>query len=111
MTTDAATQSTCAVCTQSFRLDDLVSVGGYPACRTCLESAPVDAGAPAKVQKYRKIVHGKQIAGVCGGLADTLNMDRDTFRVISFVAACMTGFFPGIIVYLVLAFVLPTADQ
>lgn len=110
MTVEAATESTCSVCSESFLLDDLVSVGGYPACRHCLAKAPVD-GRLTKPRRYHKIVKGRQIAGVCGGMADAMNMDRDTFRVIVAVLIFATGFVPGLIVYLVLAAVMPTAIE
>lgn len=110
MTSEAATESTCSVCSQSFLLDDLVSVGGYPACRTCLAKAPLD-GRATRPRRYHKIVKGRQVAGVCGGIADGMNMERDTLRVIAAIGICMTGFLPGVVIYLVLAAVMPTAAE
>jgi len=47
----------------------------------------------------------KQIAGVCGGLAEYFGVDPTIVRVI-FVAAMLLGG-PGLILYIILAMVIP----
>lgn len=42
------------------------------------------------------------LAGVLGGLAERLDVNPTTLRWFSAFAAVMTGFFPAIVVYLVL---------
>lgn len=107
MTTETANQATCAACSKVFPLDDLVSLGGYPVCRSCLAKAPLD-GRMEQPRRYRKIVEGRQLAGVCGGLADAMNMDRDTLRVITAISVFLSGG-AVLIGYFALALILPTA--
>ncbi|MFL1682204.1 PspC domain-containing protein [Coprobacter secundus] len=49
------------------------------------------------------------IAGVCGGLADYFDIDATLMRVIVVLAAVFTGFFPIIVAYVILIFVIPEA--
>ena len=49
------------------------------------------------------------IAGVCGGLADYFDIDATIMRVIVVLAAVFTGFFPIIVAYVILIFVIPEA--
>lgn len=49
----------------------------------------------------------KKISGVCGGIAEYLNMDPTVIRV---AYACLTAFttgFPGIVLYIILAIIMP----
>jgi phage shock protein C len=62
-------------------------------------------------RRLGKVVVGREVAGVCGGLADYCNMERGTFRALTVVGACVTAIFPFVIAYLVLAFVLPVRDD
>ena len=56
---------------------------------------------------YRSITDRK-LAGVCGGLAEYFNIDATIIRVVYVVAAFFLGFFiGGLILYLVLALVIP----
>jgi len=48
----------------------------------------------------------KKIAGVCAGIADSLGMDPTVVRVL-FVLAAVFGFGSPIIIYLILAVVIP----
>ena len=48
----------------------------------------------------------KKLFGVCGGLAKRFNMDSTLIRMI-FVFAAVVGFGSPIILYLVLAFIMP----
>ena len=51
----------------------------------------------------------KVVAGVCAGLARHVGLDPSLVRLGTVLAAAMTGFFPIVPVYLVLACVLPDA--
>lgn len=44
----------------------------------------------------------KVLAGVLGGLAERLDVNPTTLRWFSAFAAVMTGFFPAIVIYLIL---------
>lgn len=49
----------------------------------------------------------KMLAGVCGGLADYLNVNATLVRVSTVILSLLTSGFPILIIYIVLAFVLP----
>ena len=104
--TQVATESPCSLCSERFELSALIRVAGYPVCRGCLERVSDEVGARhGRVYKARE---GRQIAGVCGGLADAMNVDRSTMRIIVLVVGAVTGIFPVVIAYFILALVLPT---
>ncbi|WP_342319539.1 PspC domain-containing protein [Corynebacterium mayonis] len=46
------------------------------------------------------------IAGVCGGIAERFNLDPTIVRL-GFVALSLTGFFPGIIAYIIAWVIMP----
>lgn len=48
----------------------------------------------------------KKIAGVCGGLAEYLNIDATVIRII-FIILLLPGGFPGLIPYIILWAVVP----
>mgnify|MGYP003571495704 CR=1 FL=1 len=51
--------------------------------------------------------NNKIISGVCGGIAESLNMDPTIVRVLyAILTFCSVGF-PGIILYIVLMIVMP----
>lgn len=49
----------------------------------------------------------RMIAGVCGGLAETLGWDATLVRLLYVLVSVLSAAFPGIIVYLVLWVVAP----
>ncbi len=51
----------------------------------------------------------KKIAGVCGGLAEYLNMDPTLVRVGFVCLSVFSAAFPGIIIYIALALLVPSA--
>lgn len=60
-------------------------------------------------KKLYKIEHGRKIFGVCGGLAEYLNVDSVVVRLVWAVLALCYG--TGIILYLICAFVLPNKSE
>ncbi len=60
-------------------------------------------------KKLYKIEYGKKIFGVCGGLAEYLNVDVVIVRIVWAVSVFWAGF--GILLYLVCAFVLPNKSE
>ena len=55
-------------------------------------------------KKLYRVMEGKQLCGVCTGLAKYFNLDVSLVRV----AAVLIGLFgPGIVAYIVCAFVVP----
>lgn len=56
----------------------------------------------------------RMIAGVCGGLAKWLGWDPTAVRIIYVLVSFFSAAFPGILVYIILAMVMPaeeTTDQ
>jgi phage shock protein C len=49
----------------------------------------------------------RMIAGVCGGLAETLGWDATMVRLLYVLVSILSAAFPGILVYLVLWVVAP----
>lgn len=60
-------------------------------------------------RKLARSTSNKVLAGVCGGLAEYLNMDATLVRVLWVVLTLVTGGGIGIIAYIILALVLPEA--
>lgn len=52
----------------------------------------------------------KKVSGVCGGLAEYFGIDPTLVRVGYFALTFLTSWFPGIIIYLLLAITLPKAQ-
>ncbi len=50
------------------------------------------------------------IAGVCGGIAESLNVDPTIVRLVYVLVSVFSAAFPGIIVYIVLWVVLPPPE-
>jgi phage shock protein C len=74
--------------------------------RQALEEQTVDTEAPAAKKRLRKS-STEVLAGVCGGLAEWLNWDPTLVRVGYVLATLLIACFPGVIVYLILALVMP----
>ena len=63
-----------------------------------------------KTKKLYRSRYDRQVAGVCGGLAEYLNTDPTIIRLLFIVMTLMGG--PGLIVYIALALIVPeTPDQ
>lgn len=46
-------------------------------------------------------------AGICGGLGDYTGIDATVLRLVWLLIVVFTGFFPGVLVYVVAIFVIP----
>jgi phage shock protein C len=53
----------------------------------------------------------KKISGVCGGLAEYLDIDAGIVRVLWVLITVSTGILPGVIAYIVAAMVIPKASE
>ena len=53
----------------------------------------------------------KKICGVCGGIAEYLGIDSTIVRVVYAALSLFTSAFPGIILYIVLALIMPEQDN
>ena len=61
------------------------------------------------MKKIYKIEEGKKICGVCGGLAEYMDVDPTLIRVLWLIAAIFAG--AGLIAYLVCAIVFPNKSE
>jgi phage shock protein C len=55
--------------------------------------------------------HDKIIAGVCGGIAESLDWSPTTVRVLYVIVSILSVAFPGILFYLVLWLLMPPAAE
>lgn len=55
--------------------------------------------------------NNKIIAGVCGGLAEYLNIDITVVRIVwALLSICSAGF-PGLLLYIICALVMPNPEE
>ena len=57
--------------------------------------------------KLVKSTYDRKIAGVCGGIAEYFDLDPTVVRVAYVLLSVISAAFPGIIVYIILAIVMP----
>jgi phage shock protein C len=53
----------------------------------------------------------RMIAGVCGGIAEYLDVDVTVVRVLYILVSIVSVAFPGILAYIILMLVMPRADS
>ncbi|MDO5569964.1 MAG: PspC domain-containing protein [Bacteroidales bacterium] len=53
----------------------------------------------------------KKVSGVLGGLANYFDIDPTIVRVAYILLTIFTGFFPGLIAYVVMALVIPAEEN
>jgi phage shock protein C len=58
-------------------------------------------------QKLTKSTTNRMIAGVCGGIGEYLDVDPTIVRVLYVVISLFSAGFPGLIVYIALALIMP----
>jgi len=46
-------------------------------------------------------------AGICGGVGEYLNIDPALIRLIWVLVVIFTGFFPGVLAYIIAIFIIP----
>lgn len=49
----------------------------------------------------------KVLAGICGGLGEYFNVDPVALRLAWLLVVIFTGFFPGVIAYILAIFIIP----
>jgi phage shock protein C len=55
--------------------------------------------------------HNRIFLGVCGGIGDYFGADPVIIRVIAILITIFTGFFPGVIAYIILALIIPNENS
>lgn len=53
----------------------------------------------------------KKLAGVCGGIAELLDIDHTIIRLLFVFAGLVTGIFPFVIAYVIAWFIVPVGSQ
>ena len=66
---------------------------------------------PAAPKKLLRSRRNRIIAGVCGGIAEYLNVNPTVVRVLYVIVSVLSVAFPGILVYLILAVIMPNASE
>ncbi len=61
------------------------------------------------MSKLTKSTHNRMVAGVCGGLAEHLDMDPTLVRVGYVLLSFLSAAFPGLILYFILSLIIPDA--
>ena len=59
------------------------------------------------MSKLTKSSHDRMIAGVCGGIANYFDLDPTLVRVGYVLVSVFSAAFPGLLVYIILAIVMP----
>lgn len=62
-----------------------------------------------KFDKSKRIAKSneRKLFGVCGGIAEYFDIDPSIIRLLTLVVILVTGFFPGFVIYVVAAIILP----
>lgn len=58
-------------------------------------------------KKLTRSVSDKMLCGVCGGIAEYLDVDPTVIRVAYVALSLFSAAFPGLILYIVLALIIP----
>lgn len=53
----------------------------------------------------------KVLTGVCGGLGEYFGVDSTIIRLLLALVVVFTGFVPGVLVYIIAAFVMPVKGE
>ena len=64
-----------------------------------------------EVRRMYRSEKNRQIAGVCGGIAEYFHIDPMAVRLGWVVVTILSGFVPGVLAYLVAAIVVPVASE
>ena len=65
----------------------------------------------ARASTWRRSRRHRMIAGVCGGIAEWLGWDPTLVRVLYVVGSILSAAFPGILVYIILWIIVPSAAE
>lgn len=60
-----------------------------------------------KNKKLYRNTNNRQVCGVCAGIGDFLGLDPTIIRVAYALVSLFTGTFPGLVVYFILALIIP----
>lgn len=63
------------------------------------------------MKKLYRLEKNKLIGGICAGIAEIYNLDTTVVRLATVFLTILTGFWPGIITYLVGWYLLPEKNE
>jgi len=63
------------------------------------------------IRLIRRSNRNARLFGVCAGIAQWADLDVRTFQILTFLVVLFTGFFPGAVIYIILALVIPADDK
>jgi phage shock protein C len=72
-----------------------------------LSALPPPAAGPRRLTRSRR---HRLIAGVCGGIAEYIDVDVTVVRILYILVSILSAAFPGILAYIILMFVMPPSD-
>lgn len=98
------------------QIDQLISLGRTVKPAVAIEAPPKPLAAAAWVNerpadmeataRLRRSVADRTFAGICGGLARYFAVDSTFVRIAYVLATLLTGFFPMVILYVLLTFII-----
>lgn len=65
----------------------------------------------SKTKKLYRSKNDKVFAGICGGLGEYFEVDSTILRLAWLLVVVFTGIFPGVIIYLIAIFIIPTRAE
>lgn len=63
-----------------------------------------------ETKKLYRSEKNKVLAGVCGGLGEYFNVDATLVRLVWMLVVILSGFFPGVVVYIIAIFIIPSEN-
>lgn len=64
-----------------------------------------------KGKTFKRSSKDKLLSGVLGGLSDYFEIDSTILRIFWLLLLSITGFIPGIIIYVILTILIPSSDK
>lgn len=63
------------------------------------------------MKKLYRSTTDQLVAGICGGIGEYFDVDPNIIRVVWTVITVLTGFFPGIVAYILVWIILPQREE
>lgn len=85
-------------------------------CGSLLDGSLNDPGYPPDsfsppANRLQRSTRSRMLAGVCGGFARYLGIDAVWIRILYAIGTVIFALFPGIILYVILALIIPSDDR